>query len=250
MSVTDKKRFWLPAAAGTAVLTGLVIWFFLHHLEGSYQEAGETVPVLVAKRYIPRGSPIDPAFFQITRIPKAYVEPGAVSQFDVLVSSPGHPRFRSLLSIPEGSQLTQRDLAPIARGEALSQVIPENHVAVSFGLDAVRGLGGNIQPGDLIDVLHTPKGKEMDMKRLPTSALYQAVPVIAVGKKWNSPSQRDAHGDKETDMKPDKDDPEITVLTVLLNPLAAVKLAEARENEILSVTLRAPGDSRNWETPP
>lgn len=250
MFAIDNKRLWLPIAGVAAVLAGVIVWLFLHHLEWAYQEAGEMVPVLVASHYMPRGSPLDPALFQVTRIPKAFVEPGALSNFNVLESSPGHPHFRSLLPVPEGTQLVQRELVPISQLEALSQEIPENQVAISFGVDHVHGLGGNIQPGDLIDILHIAKGKEMSPEPRETSSLFQAVPVIAVGKKWAAPSRSNVESEKTRDERSNTDEEEITILTVLLNPLAAIRLADARENEVLSVMLRAPGDTRVLENLP
>jgi pilus assembly protein CpaB len=237
-------------ACGSAILAGLLGWLFLHHLEWTYQEAGETVPVLVASRYVPRGTPLRPAYFQRRQIPKSYVEPGALMNYAVLESSPGRPLFRSPFSIPEGTQLVQRELVPLTEGAGLSQTIPDNQVAVSFGVDHVRGLGGNLQPGDLIDVLHTPRGGGLDPKPRPTTPLLQAVPVIAVGKKWISPGQETMSASRQKEERAEKEDEETSVLTVLLNPLAAVRLAEARENETLSVILRARGNDRIQEDLP
>jgi len=220
-----KKRLWLTVTAGSAVLMGVLAWLFLRHLEISAQEAGEAVPVLVASRYIPRGAALRPALFQAVAVPKAYAEPGAVQSFEVLESSPGRPRFRSLLPIPQGARLAQRELGFLDKSDSLSQVIPERLAAVSFGVDDTRGLGGNLQPGDLIDVLRTPKGRDMDPAPRPTLLLFQAVPVIAVGKKWTPLGASDVPQDKSPG-EPPREQEETTVLSVLLNPLAAVRLAE------------------------
>jgi Flp pilus assembly protein CpaB len=237
----DKQKLGLPVALGSACLTSLVVWLFLHHLEGTYQEAGETVSVFTVRRYIPRNTPIKAVFLQRTRIPKAYVEPGAITDAASLEAGLGHPRFRTLVPLAEGTPLCQRDLIPIAQGEALSQILPEHQVAVSFGVDAIRGLAGNIQPGDIIDVLHTSKTKAASARTLTTETLFESIPVIAVGKNWAAPSRQGSL--KENEEKPDKPDEELTVLTVQMNPVAAVRLAEVRENETLSVILRAPGDA-------
>jgi len=244
VSAIDKKHLQVKIALGAAVLAGGVVWFFLHHLETTYQDAGETIPVLVASRYIPGSSVLQPGVFQKTSIPKAFVEPGALSHFEILESSSGRARFRSLLPIPEGAQLVQRDIISVTQEDALSQIIPDDQVAVSFGVDSVRGLGGNLEPGDLIDILHTAKAKGPEAAPQATGLLYQAVPVIAVGKKWAAPNRVTAPDEKNREEKPEKEDAENTVLTVRLNLLAAVRLAQARENETLSVILRAPGNTR------
>lgn len=249
MFAIDKKRLWLLGTGGSALVAGVGTWLFLHHLEASYQDAGEWVSVWVASRYVPRGTALRPAFFRPARVPKAYVEPGALRDFEVLESSPGRPRFRNALSLPPGTQLVQQHLLPIAQGDTLAQIIPDNQAAVSFSVDAMRGLGGNLQPGDLIDILHTSKARELDTTPRSTGVLFQAVPVIAVGKKWASPGRSEPETSKELDEKLLNEE-ESTVLTVLLNPLAAVRLAQARENDILSVVLRAVGDERIMDNVP
>jgi Flp pilus assembly protein CpaB len=244
---TDRNRLFI-LAAGSAVAAGAVVWLFLHHVERTYQETGETMIVLIARRYIPRGAELRPAYFQSRAVPKAYVQPGAVVDFDILESSPGHPRFRGLLPLLQGTQLVSRDMGPLSSGESLSQVLPENQVAVSFGVDAVRGIGGNLRPGDLLDILHTPREMEGSAVPRPTGTLLQAVPLIAVGKQWReapSPAQN-----KEKVLFPESSEDGPMVLTVQVNPLAAVRLVQARENETLGVVLRSPGDVRILENLP
>jgi Flp pilus assembly protein CpaB len=221
-------------AWAAAVLAGLAAWFFLHHLEDTYQESSDTVTILMADRYIPRGTVLRKAYFRMASIPKAYVAPDAIHQFDILESS-GQPLWRSVLSIPEGTLLSQRELMPLAQAGALSRYIGENQVAVSFGIDRVRGIGGNLQPGDLIDVLHTPKAQEFNSTPQSTDLLFQALRIIAIGEHREGETIA-----KETSESPNEE--ETIILTVLLNPVAAVRLAQARENETLSVVLRAPDD--------
>ena len=171
--------------------------------------------------------------------------PGSLSGFDVLVSS-GRPRYRALLPIPEGTQVVAQQLTEIDQQNTLSAWIPENAVAVSFAVNATRGVGGNVQPGDLIDVLHTPRSDESHPASGATTVLFQALPVMAVGKRWwgsDTPEKKDPLDAAEGDDAP-------AVLTVALNPLGATRLAQARENETLSVILRAPGNEQRLEGVP
>jgi pilus assembly protein CpaB len=242
---TVKNR--IPVVIGLcSIAAGAATWIFLHQLEKTYQETGETVAVLTARRYIPRGSPLRPVYFQSVDIPKPYVQPGALSRFDVLESSPGRPVFRSLAPLLEGTQLVQRDIVPVAQEDALSHKIPPNQVAVSFGVDAVRGFSGNLQPGDLLDVLHGPKENE-DHAGRPTALLLQAIPLIAVGQHWRT---METNAEKEKSIFAEPPDDNLTVLTVLVNPVSAVRLIQARESGILSVILRSQGDDRVMENIP
>jgi pilus assembly protein CpaB len=241
----DKKEKMMALTAGSAVVAGLLGWLYLHHLENTFQEGNETATVLVANRYLVPGTPLSPAFFGSTAVPKAYIQPSAITDFAVLESTPGHPRFRNNIALLEGSQLTQTAIAPLYAEDGLSQIIPDGHVAVPFGVDNVRGLSGNVRPGDLINILHTPKGP-FTAAAIPSMSniLFQAVPVLAVGKKLSVAEQAPSESDKLAKGSSGETSDETTVITVSLNPLAAVRLIQARESEILSVVLRPQGDDR------
>src|SRR5689334_10369211 len=128
-------------AGSCALLAGLTIWIFLRHLENAYSTTEDLAPVLVAKRFIPRGTPLRALYFRSAQFPKNAIEPDAVPNFDLLESS-GRPRFRTPLSIPQNAQLVQRELQSLTQGESLTQLLEENQTAVSFSIDATRGLGG------------------------------------------------------------------------------------------------------------
>ena len=246
MSAIDKKERMIALSAGAALLAGLLGWLFLHHLENTFQEGSETSAVLVANRYIVAGTPLSPELFSTVAVPKAYIQPAAMGDFSVLESSPGHPQFRNNVALMEGTQLTQILLSPLYAEEGLSQVIPDGHVAVSFGVDNVRGLSGNIRPGDIINILHSPKVPMPGLKGQPAAGiLFQAVPVVAIGKKLVLAERTDAREtEKSGKESADENHDELTVITVSLNPLAAIRLTQSRESETLSVVLRPQGDDR------
>ncbi len=229
-----------------ALLAGTLAWSYLRHLERSYQETGETLPVLVTQRYLPRGTPLRAKYFRRLDTPKAYAVPGAIPGFDVLESTPGHPRFRNLLALPQGTPLAQRDLVALENKEALSQRIPERHVAVSFSLNKARGLAGNLQPGDLIDLFHTALTQNGQPTPQDTALLFQAVPILAVNQNWIRLGESDPPTPTDLSGEP----PEDTVLTVQLNPMAALRLTQIRESGTFSVALRPQGDDRPLEDRP
>lgn len=241
------RRSMILAVIGGTV-AGSLGYLHLHMFEKACKDSSSAVAVWVAARYVPQGIPARAAFFRTVTAPKAYVQPGAVSAYDVLESSPGHPQFRTAVALPEGTQLTRSVLVPLAAGVGLSQRIPQGQVAVSFGVDAVRGVGGFLRPGDWVDILHTVGGSDLQGDGRTTVTLLQAVPVLAVGKKWFSPFQEEQRPENGPPLEmgepePDRD----VVVTVSLNPLSAARLAQARENGSLSLILRAEGDGRVWE---
>jgi Flp pilus assembly protein CpaB len=243
----DKKEKMIALAAGSAILAGLLGWLFLRHLENTFQDGSQAISILVANRFLVPGTTLTPELFSSVTIPKAYAQPLVVADFAVLESSPGHPRFRNSIALPEGSQLVQTCMSPLFSEDGLSQIIPDGFMAVSFGVDNVRGLSGNIRPGDLINILHTPKVSPIPSANMPaTGTLFQAVPVLAVGKKLAIADHPMASAVDKLPKDSSSEDvrDETTVITVSLNPLAAVRLAQIRENEALSVVLRPQGDNR------
>jgi Flp pilus assembly protein CpaB len=245
LPIAKNKRMRISIALGA--LAAFLGWIYLHQLESSFQENGEMAPVLIAKQYVSRGAPLRRNLFQQTLVPKAFAQPSAVSSFDVLESSPGHPRLRAAVPLPEGTQLLPTQTAAISLGQGLSEIIPDGQVAVSFSVDSAHGVGGHIIPGDLINILQTTKGP---LEPRATTTLFQAVPVVAVGRRWNSPERDAAAAEKMQERGEEGKEPEDSVLTVVLNPLAASHLVQARESQILNIVLRPQGDDKPLENLP
>jgi Flp pilus assembly protein CpaB len=244
--IANSKRFTILAIA-LALAGAVVVWIFCSVMQNSYQDDSELVAVLRAPRYLPAGTAVQPEDFVQVQLPRKFIEPDAISEFTTLLSS-GTSLFRTRIAIPSDAQLVLRDLLPTSQADSLSQVIPEDQVAVSFGVDGVRGLAGNVRIGDVIDILQTSKPQRSGEKPT-TRLLFQAVRVVAVGTQWREKmGTKQLPGEQSLSSEPESDTP--IILTVLLNPLTAVRMAEARESDILSAILRSPGDMRTLPVTP
>src|SRR5262249_43153371 len=155
---------------------------------------------------------------------------GALRDKNELLSDAKQPLFTSALAIPESHPITRALLVDASQTDALGSLLRSGKVAVSFEIDRAHGVGGWVRPGDVI-ALYT-SGKN-------TGLLYPAVPVVAVDNK------RLGHGAEKPrqDSQAAEGVPDIAeangskVLTVIVNPLEASGIIEAREEGALSVVL-------------
>lgn len=238
MVITPRTRNAIAWSA--ALLAGLSSWIYWQGLERRYRDPGEMKQIWVSERYVPAGTPLRRAHFRGLEVPQSYVAPDAVIDFTVFESSPGHPRFRSRLALPKGTPLLQRDLIALHQQDSLSQRLSDRQVAVSFNVNKARGVGGYLHPGDWIDIYRTHAPIERLPQEQDTTLLFQAVPVLAVNQQWISPEGSIATPpDANEGVEPESE----TVITVQLNPIAALRLIQCRESATLSVALRAAGDT-------
>lgn len=104
--------------------------------------ASEGRAVVVALRTLKAHRLVDDSDVAVRRLPvapeKAYTDAAAVVG-----------RF-PLVDIDAGVPLTPRYFSNLS---PMSQLVPENHKAVSIALDEVTGVGGHLQPGDRVDVV-------------------------------------------------------------------------------------------------
>jgi Flp pilus assembly protein CpaB len=210
-------------------------------------ESADSVPVLVAGRYVSAFQVIKSEDVRVRYFPKEYMPLGALHAKAELVTEANQSAFSSLVAIPQGEALTRTILIESGKDEGLSHLLRSGNVAVSFSVDKSRAAGGWIQPGDTIALFETAS---MNLARRPsagkrTQLLLSAVKVLAVdkmhlGQKLDPDNKTDTLQDMstaETDTK---------MVTVLVNPVEAALIVEAREGGPLSLVLRAMGDDLPW----
>ena len=150
--------------------------------------------------------------------------------------------YTTAVAVPEGQPLTHTVLEELGKSRGMASVLPLGKVAVSFAADPVRGAGGWVEPGNVIALFHTTLETEHGKSFHKTRLLFSSLSVLAVDK--NRLGQ-------EASPSPVNDIPLSAegggaVITVLVNPLEAARLVEAREQGHLSVALRSLGDDTPW----
>jgi len=209
----------------------------------SDDEGPDSPAVVVAHRYIPAFTQINPSEVAVRNYPKGFVPPGALHAVSELTRENGLPVYVSAVAIPEGQPITRSLVNDLGKSHGMASILAPGKVAVSFSVAPVRGVGGWIQPGDTIAIFGTRQEGDLHaVLRRQTQLLFSAVHVLAVDKKRLGSPRADTNSPNESV----ENDSEGNILTVLMNPLEAARLVESRENGHLSVLLRPVGDDDLW----
>jgi Flp pilus assembly protein CpaB len=233
---------------GGALVLSLGILFFpsnfsvFSFLAGSERET--TVPVLVAKRYLPAFSVIHSEGVDVHRYPASFVPPGALNSLSELKSDTGQNVYASVVAIPQGQPLTRTILIDAAEKQRMASLIAPGQVAVSFAVDKAHAAGGWVRPGDRVAIFQTEDPQKV------TRLLFGALHVLAVDNArlgQGGPDEQDSEKGPLV-VEPSAEDTANRILTVLATPNEAAHLLDARERGSLSVVLRALGDDIPWLT--
>ncbi len=210
-------------AVAFGLLATLGAAFYINSLRAEIVESGSKHPVFVAKTAVPAGTPAEDLvtkdLVQEVEIPQQYAAEGAVG---VLEDFGGR-----VLAVPlgAGEQLTAAKFRSEENSE-LAQRLPKGKIALAVPVDAVTGVGGDIQAGDKIVILATfePGPGGSDVSRV----LLKNIEVLA------------ASGD-EAGGAPARSGAKKTI-TVAVSPSEAEKLVFAEEKGKVWMGLAGAGD--------
>jgi pilus assembly protein CpaB len=211
----EKKRLAFAAALAATALALALGWLQLEERRLLHQ--GEELKVLVAKRYLPAYTRLEPKHLAWMRIPRAYAPTGvitdvaeAVGQQTLVPFSAEEPLLFNKLALGE---------------QSLAAAVPEGQRALSLPVSAVSGVSGLLKPGDHVDVLLLHGQGAAAQAGL----LLQDVAVLAVGSQL---TRKDEGRDGAS------------TVTVALSPADAAIALAALANGVLHLALRAAGDAR------
>jgi Flp pilus assembly protein CpaB len=138
------------AGVGALVLATILLFVYLNHYRNSVKSSAAPVTVLVAKKFIAKGTTAlalaQDDLFAATAIPKSQLKDGAVTDAAALHGE------QALTDVFPGQQLTTVDFGVSATSSALSGVLTGTMRAVSIPLDASHGISPQTQTGDHVDV--------------------------------------------------------------------------------------------------
>jgi pilus assembly protein CpaB len=202
--------------------------------------------VLVAKATIPAGTSGEDAqnkeLIVTEQVPAKNVVAGAISSFSQL-----EQRYAAV-DIVKGEQLLQERWvgAEDIAGRRLLQ-IPENHQAVSLGLDITKQVAGFVTPGDKVGLVFSFKqeggnGASVDK----TQFLLQNVQVLAVGATaLPNGSSQDGGGR----VNQGRGSQNLTAVTLAINKKDVERVVYAAENGSIYLTLMPPNAEVQPKTP-
>jgi Flp pilus assembly protein CpaB len=159
-----------------ALLAAFVLLVYLNQYRSSVSADAEPVPVLVAKTLIEKGMPGDVVgvnrLFESDATPQAQVRAGAITD-------PSTLRGRvAVQDIYPGQQLTVADFAGTT--DAIGAKLVGKNRAISVPVDSARGMIGQVEPGDRVDVLagFNVTGAGMGQGRPVTKVMMQNALVL------------------------------------------------------------------------
>jgi pilus assembly protein CpaB len=184
------------------------------------------VPVIVAARALAIGTPLTEADVKVVQWPANSVVPGAIGEVKDVVN-------RGLLTaVLPNEPITANKLADSHAGSGLPPAIPPGMRAMAVKVNDVIGVAGFIVPGSRVDVVVTIRRTQDSV----THTVVSNVQVLTAG------TRRDQ--EKPVD---DAKAAESTVVTLMVTPVDAEKIALAQSEGQIMLALRNPLDK---ESPP
>ncbi len=142
----SKAALLLSLVLGVVAVVLLFTW--ASGLRRQLLEESNMVGVLVATTDIPPNTIIDERLVQRIEVPQKYQQPKAMTDFNLV-------RGRvAAAPIPAGAQILDTYLEEEGR-MALAYDVPRGRRAITIGVDPVTGVGGNVRPGNFVDMFGT-----------------------------------------------------------------------------------------------
>lgn len=138
-----------------------------------------------------------------------------------------------ITSVVANEPLTEYKLAPLESGAGLPPSIPEGMRAVSLKVNEVIGVAGFVVPGTHVDVVVTLRRDDDSISR----AVVSDVQVLTAGTRYDQQKARDGQPIPTS------------VVTLLVSPADAERIALAANEGSIMLTLRNPMDRQRTDTP-
>jgi pilus assembly protein CpaB len=188
-----------------------------------------TQPVVVASADLPLGAALKADDLKIVNFPKGQAPEGAYDKVNDLVGiGVTIPMVRNEVVLPA-------KLATKEAGVGLPPVIPEGMRAVSVRVNEVIGVAGYVLPGNRVDILATASPTDAHQDTI-TKVILANVQVLTSGTRMEQDQEKG---------KP----MQVTVVTLLVFPDQAERLALASTEGKIQLALRNPLDKSAPETP-
>lgn len=206
--------------------SGLVSVFSYRLLQAQLQPRQEETRIVVAARKLPLGTRLAPEHLRLapwsSRVPLegSFQDPNRLVGRGVIVAlAPNEPVLESKLA-PEGA------------GAGLTSAIPTGMRAVAVKVNVVIGVAGFVLPGTRVDVILTGEHQREETSRV----ILENIQVLAADQNV----EQDINGTPR----------EVQVITLLVTPEEAQKLALASVDGRIQLALRNPLDFEHTHPAP
>jgi pilus assembly protein CpaB len=222
----DRNRMMIGLAI--AVVAGLLLSIFIYH---EFRIASAPAPVVVMKQIVVAATPL-PLGTRLTSKDLRVIPWPTDAPVANMFARPEDCENRALItSVSENEPILEDKLAPVAAGAGLSATIPEGMRALSVAVNDVVSVAGFVTPGTMVDVIAT--GSTKDSGSI-TKTVLENIRVLAANQRIESHAGRPE---------------QVTVITMLVTPADASKLAMASSSGKIQLALRNTIDSQTAEVP-
>lgn len=189
-----------------------------------------TQSIVVAAEPLDLGTRLDASKLRLIPWPSGAPMDGMYTRIEDCVN-------RALItSVAENEPILKSKLASADAGAGLEATIPEGMRAISVAVNDVIGVAGFVTPGTMVDVLVTGQATGTGNQTVNiTRTILENVRVLAAGQKI----EQDPNGKPQT----------VSVITVLVNPTDAAKLALASTQGKIQLALRNTVDTKPTNPP-
>lgn len=221
------------AVALVAALTASYVAYISLQRVAAQQGTLSTVPVVVAVRDVPMGTLLTSDHLRVMAWPATSPVQGAITRLEDAVDR------GTLLALATNEPLTEAKLAVKGIGSGLPPTITPGMRAISIKVNEVVGVAGFVVPGSRVDVLVTIEPPDQVGRRnSETRIVTSNVQVLTAGTRI----------DQDTALAEGKPIP-TSVVTLLVSPEDAERVALAQNEGRITLTLRNPLDTATAATP-
>jgi pilus assembly protein CpaB len=221
------------AVAGALAVSGVASFLVYRALERAARPAPvQMATVVVAARDVPAGTMLTSDDVKAVTWPASS---RVATSFEKLEDVVGRGTVDILR---ENEPLTAAKLAAKGAGAGLQPTIPEGMRAISIRVNEIIGVAGFVTPGSRVDVLVTLDDQANMRKQTMTRVVVSNVQVLTAGTRYDQDKSRE-------DGKPIP----TSVVTLMVTPDDAERVALAQNEGKINLTLRNPLDVQPTSTP-
>lgn len=231
----DKKKAMIFAIL-VAVIGVVLVQLYITGEKKKYTDESKLVRVIVAKRNIAAGTPIERSMLSVKRYFREFVPKDAVSVRDITRILGVPPKVDIKKGEPIlASHFREGGVAGLST-RFLSNAILPGERAITVRVDEESGVAGLIRPGDYVDILGT-FNKIGGGIASQTITILQSVPVLAIGSQVGT----------RLNKKRARTGRRYRTITLSVTPEEAELIEFARRKTKLVFILRNPEDTKTDE---
>lgn len=241
----------------SAVMAILAVFFVQSYVSSKEEEFkkkfGVEVQVVVAKKNITEMQTLDETMFELKRLPKRFIEPGAIffqpNEEEKTVAKDMKKIAGTVANLPiqKGEQITFNKISEPSIRTGLSPQVTPGMRAMSVAVNETTGVGKLVKPGDRVDLIAIIDGGGTGKGTKLAKTVLQDIVVLAVGRNITNNLGRlietDAAGKPK--VKPLTTYDGFSSVTIEVTPLQAQTLAlvQAGGSNAITLSLRNNDDT-------